>query len=100
MNGSTMTQALAVLTFNKIQVQIKASDDNLYIAMINTIDYIESILDFENNIACDNPLLFRVNSSYETVIGCNCSNTQVGYVLDLLAILISDVSKWYYKNGS
>ena len=51
------------------------------------------ILDFENNITCDNPNLFECeDGSYEAVMGCNCSNTQVGYALDLLSVIIAEMA--------
>ena len=47
----------------------------------------------ENNITCDNPLLFETgDEEYEAVMGCNCSNTQVGYAMDLLNILVAEMA--------
>lgn len=103
MNGSTMTQALSVLTFerfkhifNQISEKLGVWDNDLMLSISNTVLFIESIINFENNVSCDNPLLFEVEAdTYEAVMGCNCSNTQVGYVMDLLVCLIADLSTWH-----
>ncbi|MFF2299620.1 aromatic amino acid lyase [Arthrobacter sp. NPDC058127] len=51
---------------------------------------IRATLDTECNVSCDNPLLFAEGDEYVAVMGCNCSNTQVGYDLDLLCILLAE----------
>lgn len=116
MNGSTMTQAIAVLTYNAIkklfyiQDEIENSikgNEKYYIeakekvncAISDSLAFVLNIINFENNISCDNPLLFKIEGeNYEPVMGCNCSNTQVGYVMDLLNVLIADKSNFVYEN--
>ncbi|WP_432667006.1 aromatic amino acid ammonia-lyase [Wukongibacter baidiensis] len=118
MNGSTMTQSLAVFTYSmleklvRIHEEIEANidpnkDDSCYsrekvsIAINNSLKFVSNIINLENNISCDNPLLFETEKgNYEPVMGCNCSNTQVGYGLDLLNILIADMSNIIYENIS
>lgn len=103
MNGSTMTQAIAVLAFIKFEDMlpelfslINATDSaskHRINAYKRVIAFAKSILDKENNISCDNPLLFEIGQKeYEAVMGCNCSNTQVGYVLDILNTIISEMA--------
>ncbi len=98
MNGSTMTQAISIYAFKKFEIVLATytkdsqSDDIIINAINQTSAYIRSTLNFENNITCDNPLLFKVEESYEAVMGCNCSNTQVGYVMDLMTMLIGDLA--------
>ena len=107
MNGSTMTQAIAVLTFDKVEKLISIlyavieeankSDNEYEIKKVcsdinKSMEFIKNIINFENNITCDNPLLFKTeDGSYIPRMGCNCSNTQVGYALDLMNILIADI---------
>ncbi|WP_291633628.1 aromatic amino acid lyase [Clostridium sp.] len=116
MNGSTMTQAIAVLTYYSIeklfdiQNEIEGftiNNEKYYIdakekvncAISDSLTFISNIINFENNITCDNPLLFKIEGgNYEPVMGCNCSNTQVGYVLDLINILIADKSNLTYES--
>jgi len=103
MNGSTMTQSIAVISFLKFESLyekylciVEKSNDMLIKrqeAYEEMIRFAKDILNKENNISCDNPLLFeKEDGSYEAVMGCNCSNTQVGYVLDLLSIIIAEIS--------
>lgn len=107
MNGSTMTQAMAVLTFDRVEklfniiramiIEYGLSKGQYeYEKVFSDIDksmrFAKQIINFENNITCDNPLLFKTeDGSYVPRMGCNCSNTQVGYVLDLINILIADM---------
>lgn len=93
MNGSSMTQAMAVLAAHRFLgiVNSSAAKENLseedFKALKETACYIASVVEGENNVSCDNPLLFACgDGSHEAVMGCNCSNTQVGYVMDLLAM--------------
>ena len=115
MNGSTMTQAIAVLTYYSIeklfniQEEIESliannkkyyidAKDKVNCSISDSLSFISNIINFENNITCDNPLLFKVEGgNYEPVMGCNCSNTQVGYVMDLLNILIAEKSNFVYE---
>lgn len=114
MNGSTMTQAIAVLACHNMQEllnigkqiekilnieEFKISGKNkVYSDVEQAFEFILKIINFENNISCDNPLLFKTNNdNYEPVMGCNCSNTQVGYVLDLLSILVAEKSNFIYE---
>ncbi len=106
MNGSTMTQAAAALCINgaenilaylaPIEDQIvsgfaDAEELRRFNASIATVfEKIKNTIGFENNITCDNPLLFKNGETYDVAMGCNCSNTQVGYDLDLLTIILSD----------
>ena len=107
MNGSTMTQSLSVLTYHKFERQLdrvkdlsSLADSSFIEAVENTKAFIKEVINFENNITCDNPLLFEVdNGQYEAVMGCNCSNTQVGYVMDLLTIMMCDLSICYYNSN-
>lgn len=101
MNGSTMSQSIAVVSFIRFQKLFeryrkaaagKVSRDKLA-ACEETVDFIRGILDFENNITCDNPNLFELeDGTFEAVMGCNCSNTQVGYVMDLLNVIIAEMA--------
>ncbi len=102
MNGSSVTQAIAVLNmikFADIYEQYSALNlgDSALIkdkkaAYQSIIDFADSIINKENNISCDNPLLFATeNDNYEAIMGCNCSNTQVGYVMDLMNILLAEM---------
>ncbi len=112
MNGSTMTQAIAVFACYNMQqlfdiekeieksIELDAIDskEKVYSAIDQSFKFISGVVNFENNITCDNPLLFKVDSGdYEPVMGCNCSNTQVGFVLDLLNVLISEKSNYIYE---
>lgn len=106
MNGSTMTQAAAVHCIQAAQALLKYQDEllalstlqnpelgvvgDLNIAISRTLLKITQTIEFENNVSCDNPLLFQNGLSYDVAMGCNCSNTQVGYDLDLLCIILSD----------
>lgn len=106
MNGSTMTQAAAVHCIQAAQALLKYQDEllalstlqnpelgavvDLNIAISKTLLKITQTIEFENNVSCDNPLLFQNGLSYDVAMGCNCSNTQVGYDLDLLCIILSD----------
>ncbi|MEG1823682.1 MAG: aromatic amino acid lyase [Cloacibacillus sp.] len=101
MNGSTMSQSIAVVSFIKFSclfekyraaVGGKASSEKIA-ACEETAAFVGRILDFENNITCDNPNLFELeDGSYEAVMGCNCSNTQVGYAMDLLSVVIAEMA--------
>ena len=101
MNGSTMTQSIAVVSFIKFEklfelfkksLGCKIDKEKLN-AYEETAAFVRRILDFENNITCDNPNLFELeDGSYEAVMGCNCSNTQVGYVLDLLSTVVAEMA--------
>ncbi|WP_302794784.1 aromatic amino acid ammonia-lyase [Cloacibacillus evryensis] len=100
MNGSTMSQSIAVVSFIRFQRLFenyrkaaagKADRDKLA-ACEETVEFIRGILDFENNITCDNPNLFELeDGTFEAVMGCNCSNTQVGYVMDLLSVILAEM---------
>ncbi|WP_052726325.1 aromatic amino acid lyase [Devosia epidermidihirudinis] len=106
MNGSTMTQAAAALCINGAgnllsylepieTAQLAAFPDAEELLRFNgsvaaVFAKIKRTIGFETNITCDNPLLFSNGNTYDVAMGCNCSNTQVGYDLDLLAILLSD----------
>lgn len=112
MNGSTMTQAIAVFAcYNmkqllSLQHEVEGcianendymidSKEEVYSALDKTFKFILDIVNFENNITCDNPLLFKVeDGSFEPVMGCNCSNTQVGYALDILNVVIAEKSNF------
>lgn len=107
MNGSTMTQAISLLTFHKLEKvfdkiaqDMEASEASLYHSIKNSVGLIKMNLNKENNVSCDNPLLFNTEGdSYEAVMGCNCSNTQIGYMMDLSTVLVSDMCKWIYRNS-
>jgi histidine ammonia-lyase len=95
-----MTQAIAVYSFIEFEdlfaqhtLLFKDSilSDKLS-AYNRTVEFAREVLNFENNISCDNPLLFEVGlNEYEAVMGCNCSNTQVGYILDLMSIIVCEI---------
>lgn len=101
MNGSTFTQSLTVTTFEALKTlffsvenEISQWDKGIKESMHDMINYIDGVINFENNITCDNPLLFpNGKSGYEAVMGCNCSNTQIGFVMDLVTSIICDMSK-------
>ncbi len=101
MNGSTMSQSIAVVSFIRFAKLFedykKAAAGKISAAKLTaceeTVSFIRGILDFENNITCDNPNLFELeDGSFEAVMGCNCSNTQVGYVMDLLSVIIAEIA--------
>lgn len=97
-NGSTMTQAIAVTTYLRLQPLLPECvalfGQERAQAIQETIDWIGEILELENNITCDNPLLFETeNGEYEAVMGCNCSNTQVGYAMDLLSAVVAELGR-------
>lgn len=98
MNGSTMTQAIAVLAFRDF-LALRAGLEGRFSperasACRAVMELVQSILDRENNISCDNPLLFETqNGNYEAVMGCNCSNTQVGYAMDLMCVLCAELGQ-------
>lgn len=101
MNGSTMTQAIAVTAFIRFEGLLRQfsgkmagriPDDKLA-AYQETTAFVRDTLNLENNITCDNPNLFELpDGSFEAVMGCNCSNTQVGYCMDLLSIILSEMA--------
>jgi histidine ammonia-lyase len=93
MNGSSVTPAMAVLAAYRLGelTERLASETTLTQedrdALLETARYITQVVARENNVSCDNPLLFSLpEGGYEAVMGCNCSNTQAGYVMDLLAM--------------
>ena len=97
-NGSTMTQAISLITYLKLTTMLSNClslfPKERARALSETVDWVGAILEKENNITCDNPLLFEMaNGEYEAVMGCNCSNTQVGYAMDLLSVVISELGK-------
>ena len=106
MNGSTMTQAISLHAFNgfeevlaQIGPDLQTNNTDLYEAVQKTAEHIKQTINFENNITCDNPLLFEIGEGkYEPVMGCNCSNTQVGYAMDLLTMLTGDLSMWILEH--
>ena len=98
MNGSTMTQAIAVSTYLQLRPMLPACFElfggERAQALRETVDWVGAILERENNITCDNPLLFETeDGEYEAVMGCNCSNTQVGYAMDLLSVVVAEAGK-------
>lgn len=115
MNGSTMTQAISVFACYNMQQLLKVekeieksvdidgefaidSREKVYSAIEQAFKFILGVVNFENNVSCDNPLLFKVDSGdYEPVMGCNCSNTQVGFALDLLNVLVAEKSSYIYE---
>ncbi|MGE5631987.1 MAG: aromatic amino acid ammonia-lyase [Caulobacteraceae bacterium] len=115
MNGSTMTQAIAVFACYNMQQLLNIekeieesmsagekfpveSKKQVYSAVEEVFKFVLKTVDFENNVSCDNPLLFETGGgNYEPVMGCNCSNTQAGFVLDLLNVLISEKSNFIYE---
>ncbi|MFF2092737.1 aromatic amino acid lyase [Paenibacillus sp. NPDC058174] len=111
MNGSTMTQAIAIFACHNMQQLLDIeqkiegllsheqeihidSKEQVNTAVEKAFSLILNTVNFENNITCDNPLLFETEDGYEAVMGCNCSNTQVGYTMDLLTILIADKANY------
>ena len=102
MNGSTMTQAIAVLAFLRFEdvmakVEKRLSEDgklpDFAEGCREVISFTKDILNRENNISCDNPLLFELpEGGYEAVMGCNCSNTQVGYAMDMMNTVIVELA--------
>lgn len=101
MNGSTMSQAIAVVSFIRFEELLqeyralmtdRVSAEKLA-AYDETVQFVGDILNHENNITCDNPNLFETeDGSFEAVMGCNCSNTQVGYAMDLLSVIIAEMA--------
>ena len=97
-NGSTMTQAIAVDAWLRLRTLLPRclpllAPDRAE-AIRETMDWIGGMLELENNITCDTPLLFEVeNGEYEAVMGCNCSNTQVGYAMDLMSVILAELGK-------
>lgn len=105
MNGSTMTQAIAVTAFLQFSALLPQCLPFLPAprarAVQETVDWIGQILEQENNITCDNPLLFEMpDGQFEAVMGCNCSNTQVGYAMDLLSTVIAELGQGLLKQGA
>lgn len=105
MNGSTMTQAIAVtafLQFSGLLPQcLPALPAPQARAVQETVNWIGQILEQENNITCDNPLLFEgSDGQFEAVMGCNCSNTQVGYSMDLLSTVMAELGRGLLKQGA
>lgn len=108
MNGSTMTQAIAVLAFLRFE-DLTAEAEKRMAAGGKMPEFIEGcrevikftkeILNRENNISCDNPLLFELpDGGYEAVMGCNCSNTQVGYAMDMMNTVVVEISNEIASN--
>ena len=106
MNGSTMTQAIAVIAFLGLSPLLSRCLPCLparrAAAVQETVKWVGSILERENNISCDNPLLFETEpGSYQAVMGCNCSNTQVGYAMDLLSVVLAQLGRALpFREGS
>ncbi len=105
MNGSTMTQAIAVTTFLQFSTLLPRCLSYLPAqraqAIWETVEWVGQILEKENNITCDNPLLFEVTDGrFEAVMGCNCSNTQVGYAMDLLSVVIAELGRGLLEQGA
>lgn len=101
MNGSSATQALAayaVCVLEQLLLLQRALPDGcansqVFLADIGvTLQYIRETVDMECNVSCDNPLLFPTeDGGYEAVMGCNCSNTQVGYCMDMIPLLCCEL---------
>lgn len=105
MNGSTMTQAIAVTAFLQFSGLLPQCLPFLPVqraqAVQETVNWIAQILEQENNITCDNPLLFEESDGqFEAVMGCNCSNTQVGYAMDLLNTVMAELGRGLLKRGA
>lgn len=106
MNGSTMTQAIAVLAFLRFEellpnIESRLTDEEglpCYMGgCYSVIEFTRAILNKENNISCDNPLLFKLPAGgYEAVMGCNCSNTQVGYAADMMNTILVELANGIY----
>ena len=102
MNGSTMTQAIAVLAFLRFEEFMPQAEARLsangkvpeFMEGVHVVaSFAKEILNRENNISCDNPLLFELpDGGYEAVMGCNCSNTQVGYAMDMMNTVLAEVA--------
>ncbi len=102
MNGSTMTQAITVLAFLHFEallpeIERRVAGDGVAPPYLEgcrgVIEFTKAVLDRENNISCDNPLLFELpEGGYEAVMGCNCSNTQVGYAADMMNIVLIELA--------
>ena len=110
MNGSTMTQAIAVLAFLRfeelasgIEARLSSGGElpEFYEGCREVIGFTKGVLNRENNISCDNPLLFELpKGGYEAVMGCNCSNTQVGYAMDMMNTVLAElVNGLHEKTG-
>lgn len=107
MNGSTMTQAIAVLAFLRFEditpeIEKRLAPDGALPDFVEgcrgVADFMREILNRENNISCDNPLLFKLpQGGYEAVMGCNCSNTQVGYAADMMNTIIAELAGGIYE---
>ncbi len=102
MNGSTMTQAIAVLAFLRFEellpeiekrVTAEGAEPPYLEGCRDVIEFTKGILNRENNISCDNPLLFELpEGGFEAVMGCNCSNTQVGYAADMMNTILVELA--------
>lgn len=102
MNGSTMSQAIALTAYTHCIRILRQMEEpskehrrkaEQHRACLEALEFIGAVLEQENNITCDNPLLFETgDEEYEAVMGCNCSNTQVGYAMDLLSILMTEMA--------
>ncbi len=101
-SGGTMGQAIAVTAHARCLQILGSLRDRMsegerenakYQAWQETLAFIGAVLEQENNVDSDNPLLFETeNDSFEAVMGCNSSNTQVGYAMDLLNILVAEMA--------
>ncbi len=102
MNGSTMTQAIAVTAFLRFEAFLPKIEARLtegkeapefMEGVREVIGFTRRILDIENNVSSDNPLLFELpEGGYEAVMGCNCSNTQVGYAMDMMNTALAEIA--------
>lgn len=106
MNGASMTQAAGVLVVHAAQLLLDRADAGaaekqqrsqfttqeveFIAALRESFDAVRGTLDTECNVSCDNPLLFDTGEAFEAVMGCNCSNTQVGYDLDVLSGVLAE----------
>lgn len=110
MNGSTMTQAIAVLAFlcfeellPRVEARLAGGAElpEFFAGCRGVVEFTKGILNRENNISCDNPLLFELpEGGYEAVMGCNCSNTQVGYAADMMNTVIVELANGVFEKIS
>ena len=100
-SGGSMGNAIAIEAYLRCkkslqelsaQMQPGTAGEEKCRAWQESLDFIGAALELECNVDSDNPLLFEVeDGQYEAVMGCNSSNTQTGYTMDLLSILLAEM---------
>ncbi|NGQ93944.1 aromatic amino acid lyase [Brevibacillus sp. SYP-B805] len=68
------------------------SSPQVHGAVKDVLHYVETVISREINASTDNPLLFSGESGYESLSGGNFHGAILGYALDFLGIVLTDLA--------